>query len=223
MALKLLTVGMIAATTITAGGGVSAVAETSVPGDALYVVKRSVNEPIKEHFALSTAAEANAEADLAVERLKEINGLAAANKLDEKTRAELSDEFALHARTAGRFAVQAAAEGEGPDAGKTMLTLRQRIDDQRKELAAEQGAYGGSSVNIGATVDLTDSIRAGLAGVSASINSEASANVQVEEESSTEDKTGQDSEDQSSSPQSSEKQGSADSSASDTTYFDFSF
>lgn len=85
------------------GGGVSAAANGSLPGDALYGVKVGVNEPVKEFFAFSRQAKASAEADIAIARAQEIEKLAVKGKVDARTAASLETSFENHAGEAAKL------------------------------------------------------------------------------------------------------------------------
>ena len=67
------------------GGGVSAMAEKALPGDALYPVKVSVNENVRGFFALNDAAEADWNIRLVERRLEEGEQLASEGRLDNNT------------------------------------------------------------------------------------------------------------------------------------------
>lgn len=79
------------------GGGVSAAAEASVPGDLLYTIKVSVNEEVRAALAFSADAKAQWEARRAERRLEEAEELASEGKLDVEARAELEEKFVAHA------------------------------------------------------------------------------------------------------------------------------
>ena len=72
------------------GGGASFVAESSVPGDALYVVKTSVNEEVRGILAVGAEADAKWEAELAVRRLEEATKLEARGELTAEAATELN-------------------------------------------------------------------------------------------------------------------------------------
>lgn len=80
-----------------AGGGISAAAEGSLPGDTLYPVKVNVNEEVRAWLALSAEARAEWEAERAERRLDEAAKLAAEGRLDAETRANIEARFEAHA------------------------------------------------------------------------------------------------------------------------------
>lgn len=79
-----------------AGGGVSFAAEQSLPGDALYPVKVSVNEEVREAFTLRQEAKAEWQIRRAERRLEEAEQLSVDGKLDAETRERIEVNFEKH-------------------------------------------------------------------------------------------------------------------------------
>lgn len=77
--------------------GVSYAAESAVPGDALYSVKKNVNESLKVALATSAEAKANVQIELAERRIEEAAVLASEDRLDVETQGELASAFQAHA------------------------------------------------------------------------------------------------------------------------------
>ncbi len=82
------------------GSGVSYAAEGALPGDTLYTIKTSVNEPLKVALASSAEEEAEVEIELAERRIQEAAELAADDRLDEATEAQLAVALDAHAASA---------------------------------------------------------------------------------------------------------------------------
>lgn len=78
------------------GSGVSLAAEQSLPGEALYSVKVTVNEKLQTAVAFSTQAKANLEAKLANRRLTEAEKLAVNTELGKEARVQVQDNFEKH-------------------------------------------------------------------------------------------------------------------------------
>lgn len=78
------------------GGGTTYTAADALPGDVLYPIKVSVNEPIAGAFALSPEAKAQWEATLAARRLEEAGALALQGRLTEDARLALEERFEKH-------------------------------------------------------------------------------------------------------------------------------
>lgn len=139
--------------------GVSYAAEGALPGDALYVVKVNVNEPVAGALAVSNSAKVAWAMNVAGKRLEEAATLAAEGRLDTKTQVQLQTSFDAHASqaianldnqasTSSEMGVQEAVRfeaqlseyervlaqlGEGEDAANT---LSASIRSQREHVAA---------------------------------------------------------------------------------------
>ena len=82
------------------GTGVSFAAESSLPGDALYAVKKNITEPVRVALATGAEAKANVQIDLAERRIEEAATLSSEGRLDEATQDELAASFETHAASA---------------------------------------------------------------------------------------------------------------------------
>lgn len=93
---------MIIALLITAmaAGGVTWAAEGTLPGDALYPVKISVNERVRGYTAISPEAKTEWNVWIAERRLKEAEALAAEGRLETDASLKIEQVFAAHAATA---------------------------------------------------------------------------------------------------------------------------
>ncbi|HEY4499048.1 MAG TPA: DUF5667 domain-containing protein [Candidatus Paceibacterota bacterium] len=78
-------------------GGVSLVAERSLPGSVLYALKTGVNEPLRGAFAFSPEAKVNIEARLAERRLAEVAALTSLDTIQPEVREGLMNSAASHA------------------------------------------------------------------------------------------------------------------------------
>src|SRR5258706_14979465 len=82
-------------------GGASFVAESSLPGDPLYIVKTSVNERVMGIVNTNNPTDhANWEADLAARRLNEAAELELRGTLTSDVATMLNSEFTTHAEAA---------------------------------------------------------------------------------------------------------------------------
>lgn len=91
---------VIALVVVLGGSGLSVAAEGALPGEPLYAVKIHVNENIRSTFNTSIESKANWEVKRTERRLEEAEVLAAQGKLDSKTSAEISENFAKQAERA---------------------------------------------------------------------------------------------------------------------------
>jgi hypothetical protein len=80
---------LIIALIVALSGGTSVVAEQALPGDALYSVKVSVNEPIAGLFSVSKEAKTTWQEKLVERRLEEAGKLASKGNLDEEKRSQI--------------------------------------------------------------------------------------------------------------------------------------
>jgi len=108
------------------GGGTSFMAESSVPGDALYVVKTSINEEVRGMLAIGAEADAKWEAELAVRRLEEAAKLEERGELTAEAAAELSAEFTTHSEAAVSTAENIGSSGQ--DGVSVVTDIRARLD-----------------------------------------------------------------------------------------------
>jgi hypothetical protein len=75
------------------GSGTAFAAQNALPGDALYAIKINVNEAVAGALAVSDEAKASYNTNVAAERLKEAQALAAANKLSAETTDTLAQNY----------------------------------------------------------------------------------------------------------------------------------
>lgn len=113
------------------GGGASFVAESSIPGDALYIVKTQVNEPVWGAIASSPEGHAHWEAQLASRRLNEAAELQLRGTLTDDMAKKLNTEFSSHADAA-------VTEAQKITSAKGNLAM-----DLRTSLLADVQADGG--------------------------------------------------------------------------------
>lgn len=80
---------LIIAIMLAVSGGTSAVAENAIPGDALYAVKTSINEPVAGLFAVGGEAKATWQERLVERRLEEVQKVVAQGSVSTSTQAEI--------------------------------------------------------------------------------------------------------------------------------------
>jgi hypothetical protein len=95
---------------VVGAGGTAYAAGGALPGDALYTVKVSVNEPVAGALAVTPAAKAAHQASIATERLAEAQALAEDGRLTASTSAALALAFGEHAQAAEDAADALAAD-----------------------------------------------------------------------------------------------------------------
>lgn len=98
---------------LVAGLSTVSAAQQSLPGDALYALKLSLNEKVELALAPDDAAKATLEAQLAERRVEEAQSLASQGKLDTQNAETLAASFTAHAENAEALAdaVESAEPG----------------------------------------------------------------------------------------------------------------
>lgn len=143
---------------IIGGGGVTSAAQGALPDDALYSIKVNVNEKAKIWLAFSAEAKAEAESEIAQERLSEAAQLAAAGKLDEAVSTKLEGEIETHLNHAKGHLAKIQARGESDTAvnvsSKLEAALRAHqsvlasLDSEEAEDSAQIMAMGTGSAKV---------------------------------------------------------------------------
>ena len=156
-------------------GGVSLVAESSVPGDALYGVKTHVNENIRSVVTTTAEADAQWEADLAERRLKEIETLSLRGELTSEVAAELGAAFSSHAHAALTGASTLASNGKATVAADIAAYVEGMMQANANSVTKIEAS---SDTNVEAdTASIIDQIRVKLGGgENTSVESDAQVN-----------------------------------------------
>lgn len=127
-------IGVAIVVTIAAAGSVSAVAENTLPGDALYPVKTVVNENVRRSLTFSAASEARTEAHHALLRLREAGALASASRLSSEIQVELARSFSQHTRYMLDMAEQASMSERAEEAANVLADFRASLDEEEATL-----------------------------------------------------------------------------------------
>ncbi|PIR45270.1 MAG: hypothetical protein COV10_00075 [Candidatus Vogelbacteria bacterium CG10_big_fil_rev_8_21_14_0_10_51_16] len=89
-------VAFLVAAFVILGSSVSLAAADALPGEALYVIKKDINEPFRRALAVSKESRAKLEAELALLRLEELATLAERGSLTVANRSALEADFLGH-------------------------------------------------------------------------------------------------------------------------------
>src|SRR3989338_1703285 len=127
--------------------GTSVAAQSSLPGDPLYPVKINFNEEVRSWFAISKKAKANFNTELAAARLEEASQLAAENKLDAKTAAEVKANFKARTDAANRFIIELKTDGDTQAAAEALADLGSALEAHAQVLA-QLSASGATKAEI---------------------------------------------------------------------------
>lgn len=98
---------------VLAGGGTASAAQAALPGDLLYPIKVSINEPIEVALASDVSAKAEVAVKLAERRVEEAQALAAKGTLEVSVAEELAANFDAHAAVAEELSAQVEEEDPG--------------------------------------------------------------------------------------------------------------
>ncbi|MDE2071675.1 MAG: hypothetical protein KGI70_03025 [Patescibacteria group bacterium] len=151
------------------GGGVSAAAAHSTPGDVLWGFKVEVNESLQGALSFGDEQKANWDIAVAQERLQEAQRLAAEGKLDANAQAQLAANFRRHASdVADRVA---ALEATGKYAAAADVSAR-------FESTLSQSASVLAQANVDAQGELSTLVRSTLGAVG-NLSADASAQAQA--------------------------------------------
>lgn len=137
--------GAFAALLIMAGGGVSLAAENALPGNPLYSVKRSINEPVRAALAIGVVAKASWNAEEAGRRLSEAERLASKGVLSVQTAQSLGADFEKSAQAAAEQ-IAVLKETRPDDANVASAKLAASLSAHESILGALDGATGASDV-----------------------------------------------------------------------------
>lgn len=130
------------------GSGVSYAAEGALPGDALYTIKTSVNEPVKVALASTAAEKAEVEIELTERRIAEATALAADDRLDDATEARLAVALDAHAESAAVL-VEEIDEEDASAAAELSVRFETRLrarEDVLVEVRRGKNESSGKSV-----------------------------------------------------------------------------
>ncbi len=125
------------------GVGTSSVwaAESSLPGDLLYPLKR-LSESARLSLSLGAEAKAERESEIAVKRLEEIEKLQGQDKLDPATVVSAEHDFAAHSESIRAAIASMQVSGQLPAAIKINKNFLSKIKTHeailRAQLASEQ-------------------------------------------------------------------------------------
>jgi hypothetical protein len=113
-------VGFALVFVIVAGVGASYAAESALPGDPLYALKVSVNEPVQGVLAVSPVAKAEWDTELISRRLEEAATLASQGNLSSEARNAIEVQIEQKAESVSKNVAKLRASDEGVVAAATV-------------------------------------------------------------------------------------------------------
>lgn len=160
---------MVAALVLLTGAGISAAAEFAVPGDALYPVKRYVNEPVLLAVNVTAQGRVRAQSKIVRRRIKEIETLASrggwTKEKADHAKHDLDTEIT---RAHARIAVLAASQPNAASAEEAQL--KTSIEEHAAVIARIEA-------DAGAEADIAVALKAEKASSSAEKEEKAMAAV----------------------------------------------
>ncbi|MDO8495117.1 MAG: DUF5667 domain-containing protein [bacterium] len=118
------------------GGGISAAAENSLPGDPLFPVKVSVNEQIRSALAISNESQAKLDSKLAQRRLEEAEELASEGKLEGEAQGQIEASFEARAESAKKHLAKMEEKGQANAAVEISSDLESSLQAHETILAS---------------------------------------------------------------------------------------
>ena len=157
------------------GGSTAFAAQQSLPGDALWNFKTTVNEGLQGALAQGDTAKANWDISVAADRLEEAKQLAAKGSLNASAQAQLTANLDEHAKEVASLVAKLKAEGKASVAADIATRFQATLAAHAADVSAEAGS--GNDVDI--EPFLTD-IR-GTLDAAASLSASANADVAAED------------------------------------------
>lgn len=169
------------------GGGATIAANNSLPGDALWNFKVSVNERAQAALASGEKAKADWDISLVKTRLEEAHKLAAQGKLSAEAKADIEANFDGHAKAVATHIAKLEAKGDYATAADVAARFQATVASRVSALAeakanantSAQATLGGILEKAQATLDIASDISA-QASAKAAANTGAGASGTVE-------------------------------------------
>jgi hypothetical protein len=117
-------------------GGVSAAAQTSLPGQPLYPIKVHINENLEGAFALSDSMRADWDMGIISERLSEAQQLASQGQLSAAAQTDITNNFDTHLYDIGSMITKLKVAGNTTDAAKISAKFKAMLTGQQELLAS---------------------------------------------------------------------------------------
>ena len=183
------TVSILLAIVVAISGGLSFVASSALPGDALYPIKIGVKEQAQGALHLSTESRADFAADLLNRRLDEASTLAADGQLKGEVRADVAKHLTDH-MTRTRRAI-AALQAAGEHNAAADITARAAADIAAHEQSLRALMEAKSEVRADAQELLRDvvNVRREAEQMRVDVESQTSVDVDVDADSDTDTDT----------------------------------
>ncbi|MBI2990388.1 MAG: hypothetical protein HYY51_04380 [Candidatus Magasanikbacteria bacterium] len=125
---KSMFISIVVVVALALSGATGVAAENALPGEALYSFKTHVNERVRSALAVGLDREAELQADLAGDRLRETALLAAQGKLNQDISARIEERFELHVKKTRQLIERLEAQGNSEAAARLGASLEAQIE-----------------------------------------------------------------------------------------------
>lgn len=119
-----------------AGSTISYAAEGALPGDVLYSVKVSINEPVRVAFASTPYAKAALEVEFTDRRLQEAEQLALDGRLTTQTKMSLETHMNDHVDRAESYTAMIEADGDTTESSQVASDMEATLSAHQQVLIA---------------------------------------------------------------------------------------
>lgn len=119
------------------GGGVTYMAERSLPGEPLWNFKSVVNEKIDSSLAKTDVERANVSIDGAKTRLTEARALASAGSLNTKTGADIASSFDEYVAQISEYIAALQLKGQYTDAANVAAAFQSMLTQEASTIASD--------------------------------------------------------------------------------------
>jgi hypothetical protein len=143
------------------GSGTAYAAEGSLPGDALYVIKTKVTEPIVGALAISTEDKIKFHTAVTETRIKEAEVLASQNRLDTGATQELESSIDAHISERDALAQKLNDQNQYEEAGSAAIARLDTSITAHSDILAQLGEESSSSTTKQNSGTLAMRVRSG--------------------------------------------------------------
>lgn len=142
------------------GGGTAVAAQSSLPGDALWNFKTTVNENVQGAFAQGDEAKANWDIEVASNRLTEAQQLASEGKLSADNQTEIQANFDQHAKEVAVLVAKLQAQGKADVAAKIAAQFQATLAKGAQKISASASTTPALLTSVRGTLDAAATLSA---------------------------------------------------------------
>ncbi len=132
---------------VVAGTGTALAANRALPGDQLYVVKTTINEPVRAALTFNADARADYESTLATRRMEEATVLAVEGKLDAETQVKLGRNFESHAQAVQKHVERLRSNNDNDKASSLAAGFASKVTEREQKFSRDRNGDIGNDKN----------------------------------------------------------------------------